>query len=272
MIELANSVTPLVKIGSTYGDGELDGLTVREILDQFVQAEWQTDWEAAVAQYGESATPLLMPGTPSQRRADAVTSVFERAASTPPGGKAPKPVVVIHVDHATATDILTEMEILPERDVDPLEHGRPLTTDRRCETTNGHGVDPRTAMRVALEGHIRWAIANEAGIPITWGRKRRLFTGSAADAVRSTSTPMYVPRLPGAGPGPAISITSDPTLAAAAPTPTTLGRSVPGTTRSRTAGTPPGATRRVHGTPTGPTAPNCPGSDGQSGTQPPGCV
>ena len=87
-----------------------------------------------------------------------------------------------------ATDILTEMELLPERNVDPLEHGTPVTTDRRCETTNGHPVDPRTAMRVALAGHIRWAIHNERGVPITWGRQRRLFQGPAADAVRSIST------------------------------------------------------------------------------------
>lgn len=168
--------------------GELDGLLVREVLDRFVQAEWQTDWEATVEQYGEDASPVLMPRTTSQRRADAVTAIFERAASTPPDAKAPKPLVVIHVDHATATDILTEMEILPDRDVDPLDDTRPLTTDRRCETTNGHPVDPRTAIRVALAGHIRWAIHNEVGVPITWGRTRRLFQGAAADAVRSMST------------------------------------------------------------------------------------
>jgi hypothetical protein len=168
--------------------GELDGLMIREVLDQFTQMEWQTDWDATVEQYGENASPVLMPRTAAQRRADAVTAIFQRAASTPPGAKAPKPLVVIHTDHATATDILTEMGILPERDVDPFEHGRPVTTDRRCETTDGLPVDPRTAIRVALAGHIRWAIHDEAGVPIRWGRRRRLFTGAAADAVRSTST------------------------------------------------------------------------------------
>ena len=168
--------------------GELDGLMVREVLDRFVQMEWQTDWDAAVEQYGDDASPILMPRTSSQRRADAVTAIFERAASTPPDAKPPKPLVVLHTDHTTMTDILTEMRLLPERNVDPLEHGTPVTTDRRCETTNGHPVDPRTAMRVALAGHIRWVIHNERGVPITWGRQRRLFQGPAADAVRSLST------------------------------------------------------------------------------------
>lgn len=168
--------------------GELDGLTIREILDQFTQAEWEADWATTVEQYGDDASPILTPRTASQRRADAVTAIFRRAASTPPDAKPPKPLVVIHTDHTTATDILTEMGILPERDVDPLDHHNPVTTDRRCETTNGHPVDPRTAIRVALAGHIRWAIHNEQGTPIVWGRKRRLFTGAAADAVRSTST------------------------------------------------------------------------------------
>ena len=168
--------------------GELDGLAIREVLDQFTQAEWETDWAATVERYGDDASPILMPRTASQRRADAVTAIFERAASTPPDARPPKPSVVIHVDHATATDIMTEMDLLPERDTDPFEHGKPVTTDRRCETANGTPVDPRTAIRVALAGHIRWAIHNETGVPITWGRKRRLFTGAAADAVRSTST------------------------------------------------------------------------------------
>lgn len=168
--------------------GELDGWTIREVFDRFVQMEWQTDWEATVEQYGDEASRLLMPRTDAQRRADALTAIFERAASTPPDAKAPQPLVVIHVDHATATDILTEMTILPERNTDPLDDLPPVTTDRRCETTDGRPVDPRTAIRVALAGHIRWAIHNEAGIPITWGRKRRLFQGAAADAVRSTST------------------------------------------------------------------------------------
>ena len=168
--------------------GELDGLMIREILDQFTQAEWEADWAATVEQYGDDASPILTPRTASQRRADAVSAIFLRAASTPPDAKPPKPLVIFHVDHGTASDVFTELGLLPERDVDPFEHHRPVTTDRRCETTNGHPVDPRTAMRVALAGHIRWVIHNEQGVPIVWGRKRRLFTGAAADAVRSTST------------------------------------------------------------------------------------
>ena len=39
-----------------------------------------------------------------------------------------------------------------------------------------------------LVGYIRYVVRNEEGVPITWGRKRRLFEGPARDAVRSMAT------------------------------------------------------------------------------------
>lgn len=165
--------------------GGVDGLANREIFDQFVQAEWEADWAETVQRHGDDASPLLMPRTDAQRRADAATKIFDRAASSPPGSKAPTPVTVIHIDHDTAVEALTEMELLPERNVDPFEHPQPIITERRCETSNGDPIDPISAMQVALAGHIRFAIADAAGVPTTWGRKRRLFSGSAREAAMS---------------------------------------------------------------------------------------
>lgn len=165
--------------------GAVDGLANREIFDQFVQAEWEADWAETVDRHGDDASPLLMPRTDAQRRADATTKIFERAASSPPGSKPPKPITVIHVDHDTALEALTEMGLLPERNADPFERPQPIITDRRCETRNGDPIDPITAIQVALAGHIRFAIADAAGIPTTWGGKRRLFAGPAREAALS---------------------------------------------------------------------------------------
>jgi hypothetical protein len=153
-----------------------------------VQAEWHADWDWTVAQFGDAACTALMPRTDPQRRADAMTRIFADAASREPGATAPEPVVNIHVDHATATDILTEANLLPERAHDPFEHTEPLETDRRCHTDNGHPIDPHTVLRLMLEHYVRFVILNETGIPTHWGDKRRLFTGKARQAVMSLST------------------------------------------------------------------------------------
>ena len=168
--------------------GVVDGLANREVFDQFVQAEWEADWELTVLEFGDSASPILMPRTDAQRRADAASKIFQRAASAPPGSKPPKPVTVIHIDHHTAVDTMVEMQLLPGRGVDPFEQRPPIVTERRCETGDGDPIDPRTAIELAMQGHVRFAVANEQGIPITWGRQRRLFTGPARQAVMSLSS------------------------------------------------------------------------------------
>ena len=46
-------------------------------------------------------------------------------------------------------------------------------------------IDPDTALRVILEGLVRFVIHDDAGVPIHWGREKRLFTGAAREAVMS---------------------------------------------------------------------------------------
>jgi hypothetical protein len=167
--------------------GEADALLNREIFEQYVQAEWHTDWELTVARHGDDACTALMPRSDAQRRADALTRIFADAASAPPGSTGPATVVNIHVDHDTFTDLLTSTELFPDHVRDPFEDRVPLVTDRRCCTMDGHVVDPDHAVRSMLEGYVRFVIHDEGGVPIRWGRRRRLFTGAARDAVMSLS-------------------------------------------------------------------------------------
>lgn len=168
--------------------GELDGLANREIFEQYVHAEWLADWEWVVEQYGDRSCKQLMPRTDAQRRADALTRIFHDAAATAPDANAPEPVVNIHLDHHTFTDLMVEAELFPERFVDPFDTRGALVTELRCDTDNGDPVDPRIALQLAIEGHVRFVIRDDRGIPIHWGRKRRLFTGAARDAVMSLSS------------------------------------------------------------------------------------
>ena len=59
---------------------------------------------------------------------------------------------------------------------------------RRCETASGVPVTPDDAVRAALAGHVRRVVLDSAGVVIDLGRRRRLFTGAAADAVRLAAT------------------------------------------------------------------------------------
>ncbi len=168
--------------------GEADGLANREVFDRYVDAEWRADWDWTRATYGDAACTSLMPRSDAQRRADALTRIFADAASRSPDSAAPEPLVNIHVDHDTFYELMAEAELFPERFVDPFEAGPPLETNRRCETEHGDPVDPRLVLQLALEGHVRYVIHDETGIPIRWGRRRRLFTGAARDAVMSLSS------------------------------------------------------------------------------------
>ncbi len=162
-----------------------DAARNREVFDHFVEAEFEADWAATVAPHGDRACPALMPRTAAQRAADAMTAIFQRAAAAAPGSKQPKPVGVVHVDWQTFSDWMVEAGLFPERHVDPFDDPTPLVTKLRCETGDGTLIDPEVALQVLLEGHVRFVIQDDEGIPIHWGRQQRLFTGAARDAVMS---------------------------------------------------------------------------------------
>jgi len=167
--------------------GEVDGLTNREIFDRYVQAEWHADWDAVVAEHGDHASVVFMPRTPGQRRSDALSAIFQAAASSAPRARAPRPVLNVFVDHHTFVDLLAEADLLPERFVDPYENVDPPTTARRCDTEHGDPINPRTAAQIAIDGLVRFVIVNDQGVPLRWGTTRRFFTGAARDAVMSLS-------------------------------------------------------------------------------------
>lgn len=166
--------------------GPVDALANREILDRYLEAEWLADWEVTVERYGDDAAPHLMPRTGAQRCADAVTRALHDGVAAPPGSRAPEPVVNIHVDHDTFSDVLVEAELLPERSADPFADPQPVhESERLCHSEHGDPVDPLTVLQLMIEGYIRFVIVNDDRVPIQWGRTRRLFEGAARDAVRA---------------------------------------------------------------------------------------
>jgi len=172
-----------------------DAARNREVFDRHYDAEFEADWAKTVELYGEQTSAALMPRTAVQRAADVITAIFQRAASTPAGSKPPKPVGNIHIDWHTFCDLMVERDLFPERSVDPFEDPTPLVSRLRCETGDGVLVDRDTVMRTLLEGHVRFVILDDKGVPIRWGRERRLFTGAAREACAGALATMYPSRL-----------------------------------------------------------------------------
>lgn len=159
----------------------------REVFDRQYNAEFEADWAKTVDLYGDQACAALMPRTAAQLAADAITAIFQKAASAPPGSRAPKPVGNINIDYHTFQDLMIELKLFPERAVDPFEDPTPIVSQLRCQTTDGVLVDRDTVLRTLLEGHVRFVILGDDGVPIRWGRTRRLFTGAAKEAVLTLS-------------------------------------------------------------------------------------
>jgi hypothetical protein len=157
--------------------GLVAGAAMIEVFEQFCDAEFRADWDAGVARYGEAMCPALMERTDKQRRFDALLAMCTAAARSDTVGSC-EPVVNVIVDLVTLEHHLSELAGV---DVEPLD---PATVDdRRCETSTGVQLDPGDMLAAALCGQLRRVVLDSAGVVIDLGRRSRLFTGRARDAV-----------------------------------------------------------------------------------------
>ena len=106
-------------------------------------------------------------------------AIFEVAAAAAPGVVGAEPVVNIVTDAATFEAHLRRAA--GQRDV---EMPRPVEYDTfRFETTRGMVLDPADIVLAATIGHVRRVVLNSAGVVTDMGRRRRLFTGAAREAL-----------------------------------------------------------------------------------------
>ena len=151
------------------------GREMIEIFDAYRRAEFLADADTARAMGSDG-----LPRTEAQRRFDALAAIFTAAATAAPERVAFDPVVNYVVDQTTFDEHLTSMITgVPVPAPDPQS----LLT-RRSETIDGQLVHPRDIVAAALVGHVRRVVYNSAGVVIDLGRKSRLFTGAARDAIR----------------------------------------------------------------------------------------
>jgi len=162
---------------TTYIDakmGNVQGTLMHEVHDRFCQRELQAD----LAERDRLGLDDL-PRTSRQRRADALHAIFAAAADTLPPSV--EPLVNIVIDGATYEAALRA--IIEDSPVPSLA-GTPATfTHRRCETIGGLPIDPIAAVTLSLLGQVRRVVMGAPSTVIDLGRRSRLFTGSAREAV-----------------------------------------------------------------------------------------
>ena len=159
--------------------GAAHAASMIEIFQRFCDAEFTADWAWVREHFGDKASHDLMPRTDAQRRFDALMAIFEAAAVAQLDGQAPEPVVNIVVDHVTYESHLARLGLIPQ----PEDLPDISVVDRRCETTSGILLDPDDVVAASFMGHVRRVVFDSAGVVIDMGRKRRLFSGAAREAV-----------------------------------------------------------------------------------------
>ncbi|MCB0962163.1 MAG: DUF222 domain-containing protein [Acidimicrobiales bacterium] len=156
----------------------------------FLQDEVDADWAEARARLGDAATWSGLTRTDAQRRADAVTRIFDvaNAARADLPGCAPAQGVIV-MDHATAEHVAQQLDpLLPDPPPRPTPaltwDPDPAGVHGRCSDLDGHPVDPRLGLVECLVGGLRRAVFDDRGVCIDLGRTTRCFRDHAQLAAR----------------------------------------------------------------------------------------
>jgi len=154
--------------------GDVEGSEINHVLAHFIDAEWRVDWNDAKEQLGPDAAIRLsdLARAEPQRRADALHNALLAASAHPGEGQGPLPVLNILIDRDTFETELTG------GDHDPTRY-----RDMTCRTQHGDPLPIAEASAMALLSHIRRVVYDATSTVIDLGRKQRLFTGAAREAV-----------------------------------------------------------------------------------------
>ncbi|MEM1334377.1 MAG: DUF222 domain-containing protein, partial [Actinomycetota bacterium] len=158
--------------------GDVPGAEINDVLAHLNDAEFRTGWQQAQEAAAASADCDAVLGfdrlrrSEPQRRADALHhALMSRAANASDDGPA-LPTLNVLIDWETLT---TELEGRPH---DPSRY-----RDVVCRTQDGHPLPIAEASSMALYAHLRRVVLDSASTVTDLGRRRRLFTGAARDAV-----------------------------------------------------------------------------------------
>jgi hypothetical protein len=175
--------------------GATQGAVIKQLLEQFIQAEFRADLKAVQDDDTEATEdqelppePALktLPRTASQRSLDALVTALQHAASS--DTNTVEPVVNLLCDATTLIEWLRfglgGAHPLPDPNADTL---------RRCESMGGGPVDPRLMLDAALSGRIRSIIIGGDNTPHSVTSTSRFFNHHVRDAIRSLDLTCFWP-------------------------------------------------------------------------------
>lgn len=161
--------------------GVVQGSSMREVFEAFCSAEFDRDWRWVKETHGPDANRSHLPRSAAQRRADAFAAMVAAAAAAGVGDGRPVDVTV---------NLICDLDQFEQRvaeaatgDEGSVRVDPSSVRDRRCETTDGVPVDPRQVVAAAVRGRIRLIVTDGAGVIVSAGRKRELFTGALREAI-----------------------------------------------------------------------------------------
>lgn len=165
--------------------GNTQGLIAEELMDRFAAVELEADLD----EVRQSEVGVALPRTEGQRHADAFVAALTTAAGAPGDARAPEPLINVTVDQTSFEHHVVDQ--LSDDVPAPLDPSGFL--DRVSRSRHGSWVHPATIPALALIGHVRRVVLDGAGVTIDLGRRQRLFTGAARDAVLATRTRCAAP-------------------------------------------------------------------------------
>jgi hypothetical protein len=132
--------------------------TFVEALRRIEHELWEHDWADARHRLGDAASSTDLARTDSQRRYDALIEMATRSTTAPAGGKRPRPLVTVHVDHDTLAG-------------------------RICQLSTGTVLTPGQVLPVLCDCDIERAVYGAGNRIIDLGRTQRFFVGGTRRAV-----------------------------------------------------------------------------------------
>ena len=115
--------------------------------------------------------------TSDQLHADALVAMATAAATADPRARRANPTVNVLIDEASLDAALHGDKMHPS-----------AYRDVTVRTQSGQPLHPDEAANAALIGHIRRVVYDSRGVVVATGRRSRLFTGAACEAVMPLTT------------------------------------------------------------------------------------
>ncbi len=165
------------------GGTALEIAELASVFDSFTEHEFRLDCAERDQLHGPDAPSSLLGRTDKQRRRDALQHIFRAARTAAEAGLVvgPVPTVVnIITSHFDAEHALAADGLVPA----PTDLVCPPLPQRRKETASGSPVTDSELVQALIHDRVRSVVMDGTGMPISYGRTRRLFTGPIRDMAK----------------------------------------------------------------------------------------